>query len=383
MLKFFSKRIVQIVILLFIYVTIVYWLMEAMPGSFTDKYLMNPKITPEIRQNLAKQFGLDKPAFTRYLYYMKNFLKLDLGISFSYFPKKVSSLIFERLPRTVFLFVTATLVSYILGYNLGKRAAWRRGKILDKTATFVGIVFWTIFLPLLAIFNIWLFGVILKILPLNQFINPNVWRETNLSAQNIFLKLLLNAFIFLVVMMISLIFAQRVKTVAAKRTIVLLSAVVTLSVSIILWTSTGLGIYALDIILHMVLPVFTLTLYSFAGSMLVMRDTMLEVVREDYVVTAKAKGLPDRVVRDKHAARNALLPLITNFVISLGFTLSGGIITETMFSWPGLGRAYLEALNSQDTPLLIGLLVFTGIFVLLAHLIADVLYAFLDPRIRY
>jgi len=110
---------------------------------------------------------------------------------------------------------------------------------------------------------------------------------------------------------------------------------------------------------------------------------MLEVVREDYVVTAKAKGLPDRVVRDKHAARNALLPLITNFVISLGFTLGGGIITETMFSWPGLGRAYLEALNSQDTPLLIGLLVFTGIFVLLAHLIADVLYAFLDPRIRY
>jgi len=355
-LKFLSKRIVQIVILLFIYVTIVYWLMEAMPGSFTDKYLMNPKITPEIRQNLEKQFGLDKPAFTRYLYYMKNFLKLDLGISFSYFPKKVSSLIFERLPRTVFLFVTATLVSYILGYNLGKRAAWRRGKILDKTATFVGIVFWTIFLPLLAIFNIWLFGVILKILPLNQFINPNVWRGTDLSAQNVFLNLLLNAFIFLVVMM---------------------------TVSIILWTSTGLGIYALDIILHMVLPVLTLTLYSFAGSMLVMRDTMLEVVREDYVVTAKAKGLPDRVVRDKHAARNALLPLITNFVISLGFTLGGGIITETMFSWPGLGRAYLEALNSQDTPLLIGLLVFTGIFVLLAHLIADVLYAFLDPRIRY
>ena len=281
------------------------------------------------------------------------------------------------------MFVTATLVSYILGYNLGKRAAWRRGKILDKTATFVGIVFWTIFLPLLAIFNIWLFGVILKILPLNQFINPNVWRGTDLSAQNVFLNLLLNAFIFLVVMMISLIFAQRVKTVAAKRTIVLSSAVVTLTVSIILWTSTGLGIYALDIILHMVLPVFTLTLYSFAGSMLVMRDTMLEVVREDYVITAKAKGLPDRVVRDKHAARNALLPLITNFVISLGFTLSGGIITETMFSWPGLGRAYLEALNSQDTPLLIGLLVFTGIFVLLAHLIADVLYAFLDPRIRY
>ncbi len=117
--------------------------------------------------------------------------------------------------------------------------------------------------------------------------------------------------------------------------------------------------------------------------MLVMRDTMLEIVREDYITTAKAKGLPDKVVRDKHAARNALLPLITNFVISLGFTMSGGIITETMFSWPGMGLTYLEALNSQDIPLLVGLLVFTGIFVLIAHLVADILYAFLDPRIRY
>jgi len=133
----------------------------------------------------------------------------------------------------------------------------------------------------------------------------------------------------------------------------------------------------------MVLPVITLTLYTFAGSMLVMRDTMLDVIREDYITTAKAKGLPDKVVRDKHAARNALLPLVTNFVISLGFTIGGGIITETMFSWPGLGRLYLEALNQQDSPLLIGCLVFTGVFVLVAHLVADILYAFLDPRIRY
>jgi peptide/nickel transport system permease protein len=161
------------------------------------------------------------------------------------------------------------------------------------------------------------------------------------------------------------------------------SSITTIVVSIVIWILSGYSIYAWDIINHMVLPVLTLTLYSFAGSMLVMRDTMLDVIREDYITTAKAKGLPDNVVRDKHAARNALLPLVTNFVISLGFTVGGGIITETMFSWPGIGRAYLEALNSQDTPLLIGLLVFTGIFVLIAHLVADVLYAVLDPRIRY
>ncbi|WP_041081210.1 ABC transporter permease [Thermotoga profunda] len=383
MLKFLSKRVVQIVILLFIYVTIVFWLMEALPGSFLDKYLMNPKITPEIRENLKRQFGFDKPVFTRYLYYMKNFLVLDLGVSFSYFPRKVTSIIFERLPRTVFLFVTSTLVSYAFGYTLGKRSAWKRGKVVDQLTTFTGIVFWTIFLPLLAIFNIWLFGVILGILPLNQFIEPNLWRNVSFSAQDLFLKLLLNAFILLVVFLTATIISRKLKTIAAKRALFYTSLIATIVISISIWILSGRGVYAWDIIKHMVLPVFTLTLYSFAGSMLVMRDTMLDVIREDYITTAKAKGLPDKVVRDKHAARNALLPLVTNFVISLGFTISGGIITETMFSWPGLGRAYLEALSQQDTPLLIGLLVFTGVFVLVAHLIADILYAFLDPRIRY
>jgi len=383
MLKFLGKRVVQIVILLFIYVTVVYWLIEAMPGSFMDQYLMNPKLTPEIRENLKRQFGFDKPPHVRYLLYLRNFVMLDLGVSFSYFPRKVTSIIAERLPRTVFLFVTSTLVSYTLGYSLGKRTAWRRGKILDKTVTMVGIVFWTIFLPLLAIFNIWLFGVILKILPLNQFIDPNLWRFAPFSAQYIFLRLLLSGLTFLLVMLVSLMIAQKMKTVGAKRLTIYVSSIGTLLILIVSWILSGHSAYAWDIIKHMVLPVLTLTLYSFAGSMLVMRDTMLDVIREDYITTAKAKGLPDNVVRDKHAARNALLPLVTNFVISLGFTVGGGIITETMFSWPGIGRAYLEALNTQDTPLLIGLLVFTGIFVLIAHLVADVLYAVLDPRIRY
>ncbi len=383
MVKFIGKRVVQIVILLFIYITLVYWLIEAMPGSFMDKYLMNPKLTPEIRENLRRQFGFDKPPFERYLIYVRNFLRLDLGISFSYFPRKVTSIIAERLPRTVFLFVTATLVSYSLGYYLGKRTAWKRGKIADKAATFIGIIFWTIFLPLLAIFNIWLFGVILGILPLNQFINPNLWRAAPVSAQTVFIRLLLNAFIFLVVFLIMMIIAQRLKTITAKKVTIYSTVAIFLFVSILVWIFSGLGKYVFDIINHMILPVLTLTMYSFAGSMLVMRDTMLDVIREDYITTAKAKGLPDKVVRDRHAARNALLPLVTNFVISLGFTIGGGIITETMFSWPGLGRTYLEALNQQDTPLLIGLLVFTGIFVLIAHLVADILYAFLDPRIRY
>ncbi len=393
MIKYISKRVVQIIILLFLYVTIVYWLLEAMPGSFIDQYIMNPKITPEAREALKKLFGYDKPAWERYLIYMKNFIKGDLGTSFAFYPKKVIDIIKERLPRTVFLFVTATLISYTVGFNLGKRIAWKRGKIMDKVATFVGIIFWTIFTPILAIFNIWLFAVILKLFPLNQFIDPALWRDVPFSSQYIFYKLLWSGFFLILAFAVGIIVSSKMKTLLKKRLAFWGILLGTLAAILVYWSvatyvdESGkvykLGRYGADVLSHMVLPILTLTMLSFAGSMLVMRDTMLEIIKEDYITTAKAKGLPDRVVRDKHAARNALLPLVTNFVISLGFTVSGGIITETMFSWPGMGLAYLEALNSQDIPLLVGLLVFTGIFVLFAHLIADILYAFLDPRIRY
>jgi peptide/nickel transport system permease protein len=110
---------------------------------------------------------------------------------------------------------------------------------------------------------------------------------------------------------------------------------------------------------------------------------MLETLREDYIMAARAKGLPDRVVRDKHASRNAMLPVVTAFVLAVAFILDGGVITETIFSWPGMGLTLLQAALVEDIPMVIGALVFTGVMALTAHLIADILYAFLDPRIRY
>jgi len=117
--------------------------------------------------------------------------------------------------------------------------------------------------------------------------------------------------------------------------------------------------------------------------MLLTRNSMLETLREDYIMTARAKGLPEKVVRDKHAARNAMLPVITAFVFSLAATLDGGVITETVFSWPGMGLTLLTAATTEDIPMAIGALVFTGGLALTAHLVADILYAYLDPRIRY
>ena len=117
--------------------------------------------------------------------------------------------------------------------------------------------------------------------------------------------------------------------------------------------------------------------------MLLTRNSMLETMREDFVLAARAKGLPEKAVRDKHVARNALLPVVTSLVFSLAFAVDGGVIIESVFSWPGMGQTLVSAAVAEDLPLAVGAFVFVGIFVLLAHLAVDVIYVFLDPRIRY
>ena len=390
--KYLAKRLIQIFILMVIYITVVFFILEAMPGKITDKFLSNPKVTPEARKAIERLFGLDKPIHVRYFKYLINSLTFKFGVSFDEFPRPVWDIIKERLPRTLFLFTIATLISYSVGYNLGKHIAWRRGKIADNVALGVGIVTWTIFYPLLALLLIWLFGVELRVVPFNQFITPEFWANApeGVNAHDIFVSLLINGFIIIFAWLVALIFSLRLQKMSHRKIVVNTTLFSAFVISILFWAlapigpnGTKLGSYALDIIAHMVLPVMTLTIISFAGSMLVMRDSMLEIIKEDYITTALAKGLPEKIVRDKHAARTALLPLVTNFVLSLGATVSGGIITETMFSWPGMGKALLDAVLIKDFPVAIGCFVFTGYFILFAHLVADILYAFLDPRIRY
>jgi peptide/nickel transport system permease protein len=117
--------------------------------------------------------------------------------------------------------------------------------------------------------------------------------------------------------------------------------------------------------------------------MLLTRNSMLETIREDYIMAARAKGLQEKVIRDKHASRNAMLPVVTAFVLAVAFILDGGVITETIFSWPGMGLPLLNAALVEDIPMVIGALVFTGLLALTGHLLADILYAVMDPRIRY
>ena len=127
-----------------------------------------------------------------------------------------------------------------------------------------------------------------------------------------------------------------------------------------------------DIAHHTILPVITLGLVAFGATMLLTRSAMLETLGEDYILTARAKGIPDWIIRDRHAARNALLPVTTSLVLSLAFVIGGGIVTETIFSWPGMGLVFLQAINVSDIPLAVGALAITGVLALFGHLIADI-----------
>jgi peptide/nickel transport system permease protein len=139
----------------------------------------------------------------------------------------------------------------------------------------------------------------------------------------------------------------------------------------------------LDIGAHLILPVFTLVVVSIAGDSRFIRASMLEALNQDYVRTAKAKGLPARTVTFKHALRNALLPVVTNIGLEIPFLFTGAIVTETIFSWPGIGKLTIDSTRAFDYPTLMGLLLITSILVVFANLVADVMYAFVDPRIKF
>ena len=382
MKKYIFRRVIQILITLIIFQTLLFVILDAQPGDITNLYLTNPKVTPEIRDQMRTVLGLDKPPIVRYFQWLKNFVQGNLGVSFSNYPRPVMDIIMERAPRTLFLFLTNQIFSFILGYFLGKQMAWHRGTFFEYSLTIVGVILYTIFTPWFGLMMIYLFGIKLQLLPIGKFLDPSLWRNVEIPANTLFYYMILTAIIAcLVIVAITLLTRKTSRTL---RQIIRFGGTLgVIGLIILAWSMTPYDYLALDILKHMILPVLVSTLVSFAGTMLLMRNTMLETLREDFIMAARAKGLSEHVVRDKHAARNAFLPVFTNLIINIPFALSGGIITETIFSWPGMGLTLLQAVNLEDIPLAMGTLSFVGVLALIAHLIADVAYAFLDPRIRY
>jgi len=386
MWKYLGKRFLQIIITLLLFQIVTYVLMDAQPGDIADLLTMNPDIPPSERERLRRDLGLDKPPLERAVTYITNFYKGDLGISFSQYPRPVTEIIFERLPRTLVLFLTASIVSFWTGFSTGKVLAWKRGGFIEYSSTLIGVILYTVFTPWFALMMIWIFSVQLGWLPGGKFLDPIKWLGTpdSITANVIFNRLILTASVGAAFMVVGLWLSSKLPR-KARPIGRWASIIIPYGSGVLYWVygSGGLAVYAWDILSHLVLPVLTVTLIAYGGNMLLTRTSMLETMREDYILTAKAKGLPEKVVRDKHAARNALLPVWTGLVFSIGSSVSGGIITETIFSWPGIGLTLLNSVQVEDIPLAMGALQVTGVLTLVSHLVADIGYAFLDPRIRY
>ena len=324
LLKFVVRRVLEIAVTLFIVATLVFILFRLMPGDPAAQ-VISPRMTPELKDVLRARFGLDKPMWEQYLIYINNLLHGEFGTSF-YWEGDVFDILKVRLLPTVLLFTTATLLAYALGINLGRIIAWRRGGKLEFGFTISGLFFYTMPIFWFGLLAIWIFSYRLDLFPVGGMKSPEVWA----AAQD-----------------------------------------------------AGYIRKILDVGYHLFLPLSVLTIWIFTGSMLLMKNSMLETLKEDYIVTARAKGIPEKKVRDHHAARNAMLPVVTALSLAMAFSFNGGVLTESTFSWPGLGSVLVDAAVSYDYPLAQGAFIMLAGVVLIAVLAADILYAYLDPRITY
>lgn len=383
MLRFLSRRLIQMLLLFIVFLSIVWLLLQLMPGDITDTLIGDPSIPLSTRIELAERLGLDQSLFGQYTTYITNFFQGELGVSFSRYPQDVWNILWEAIPRTLVLVLSATLLAYWLGFKSGKLIAWGRGGKTEQGFIVGGIFLQTVFYPWFAIVMLWVFGFFFGWFPIGRFITVGLWQGSGFDATSIFQRLILTTFLALLVYVgarsvikrtsSKLVVQQRLQRVAAGAVFVAL---------VVYWYFDDGRTYVADIVWHTALPVATLGLVLFGAVMLITRTSMLETLGEDYILTARAKGIPTHAIRDRHAARNALLPVVTSFVLALGTVIGGAIITEEIFSWPGMGSLFLDGIVVSDIPLVAGALAITGVLTLFAHLIVDILYTVLDPRIR-
>ena len=282
---------------------------------------MNPKITPEARERLEKYYGLDKPIYVQYGRWLKRVVMLDFGDSFSTDHRPVWDKIKERLPITILISVLALALILVVAIPIGISSATHQYSLYDKITTvvvFIGFAIPTFWFALLLMM---FFGVYLDLLPISG-----------------------------------------IKSIGHEG----------LSLPGRVW----------DTARHLILPVTLSAFTGLAGLSRYMRSNMLEVIRQDYITTARAKGLPERTVIYKHALRNALLPIITILGLSVPSLIGGSVIFENIFSIPGMGQLFYGAVMMRDYPVVMGILTIGAVLTLMGNLLADVGYSLADPRIR-
>jgi ABC-type dipeptide/oligopeptide/nickel transport system permease component len=304
---------------IFIAITINFFLFRVLPGNAVSDLARVPRATPELRHSLTVQFGLDKPKWQQYLIYLRELAHGNMGISFAY-QQPVTSLLLNALKNTIPMVTIGTVGAIVVGIATGIVSAWRRGTSADHLSTNLAVAFYAFPTQFLGLMLLILLG---GLLPTSGMENPYAGVFSTQSA------------------------AARLQ----------------------------------DIGLHMILPALTLLLTLYGEFALIMRSSMVETMGEDYVLTARAKGLPDRKIISRHVLRNALLPIATIVALSLGWIVAGAILIEFLFSWPGIGWALWNAINQRDYPMLQGGFLVLAVSVVLLNFLADLAYFRLDPRI--
>ena len=385
MVEYIIRRTFQMTIVFFLFLVFSYLLFNAIPGNAFSSLLLNPNLPPDAYQRVLEIYGLDKPLFERTQMYIVNFFKGDFGYSYKYFPKTPIELIAERLPRTLMLFSIVNIVAFYTGFFIGKVLAWRRGSKAETWITVTSVFSYTVFYPWFALMMLWVFGYKLGWLPIGKFLYPEKWYDAPFDSDVVFIEMIKYTMYFSILFFLVNIFTRNIESINLRRNIRILGFFLLILISFFYWNSSSLEImipYAGDIAYHMILPIITVTIVAFAGTALLTRTTMMEVLKEDYILTARAKGISQKRIRDRHAARTALLPVVTSFIFTIVTIIDGAVLTENIFSWPGMGQLILDSVLREDIPVAMATFSFIGITALIAHFIADISYAFLDPRIR-
>jgi len=322
MVIYFAKRLLEMIPTIIGITLISFFIIHLAPGKPTDILSeLNPKITPEAREKLERYYGLDKPIIVQYGIWVKRLIKLDFGESFSTDKRPVWDKIRERLPITILINVLSLILVILIAIPIGVSSATHQYSLYDKITTvvvFVGFAIPTFWLALLLMI---LFGVYLDWLPISGIKSMNYDTLSSLGKIR-------------------------------------------------------------DMSSHLVLPVLLGAFGGLAGLSRYMRSNMLEVIRADYVTTARAKGISERAVIYKHAMRNSLLPVITILGLSVPGLIGGSVIFETIFAIPGMGQLFYMSVMTRDYPLIMGVLTIGAVLTLIGNLLADAGYAIADPRIR-
>ncbi len=321
-LIYVAKRLAQGALTLLLASALSFFIIQLAPGNYLDVLRQDPRITPETLEAFQQQFGLDRPAIEQYFLWLRNILtRGDFGVSFIYSQRSVSSLIWERIPATLLLSITSIVLTWAIAVPLGVMGAVRQDQFIDRLVriiSYIGQGFPTLITGLLLLF---LAQQLSPIFPVGGMTSIN---HADLS---LFGKIL-------------------------------------------------------DIGWHMILPTIALSITGFAGLQRITRGQLLDVMRQDYIQTARAKGLPENRVIYVHALRNAVNPLITLLGFEFANLLSGAFITENFFNWPGLGRMILQAVVAQDLYLVMASLMMAAVMLIVGNILADLLLKVVDPRIN-